>query len=138
MAPHDMLPTPAKTPRKRPLQSEESLRPTARVLFSNRPTTVEEAMPSPRKARKSRRDAYTLESFAEQIEEDTDKIEIYTDSKERVPTADEDEENPFVSKKSKGKAKAKSNGSTRPHKFDPHAAKMQEAVNHDQGMIYML
>ena len=95
-------------------------------------------MPSPRKARKNRRDAYTLESFAAQVDEDTSKIEIYTDSKERVPTADEDDDNPFVSKKSQGKAKAKSNGSARPRKFDPNTAKMQEAVNHDEGMIFML
>ncbi|KAF2268006.1 hypothetical protein CC78DRAFT_530408 [Lojkania enalia] len=129
-----MLPTPAKTPRKRPLQSEEELRPTARVLFPSRPATVEDAMPTPRKHRKSRRDVYALESFAEQIDEGAGKIPIYTDSKERVPEVDNTEENVFLSRKGKGKAKA--NGKSEPHKVDSKTAKMEEAVNRGEGMIY--
>lgn len=135
MAPHGMLPTPAKTPRKRALQSEETLGSTARILFPNRPATIEEAMPSPRKGRKSRKDAYTLESFAERMEEANEHIEVFTDSKERIPTRDADEDNPFVTKKGKGKAKA---APPKPRKVDAKTARMNEAVERDEGMVYLL
>lgn len=134
MAPHGMLPTPAKTPRKRALQSEESLGSTARVLFPNRPATVDEAMPSPRKARKTKT-TFALHSFADEMDEAGEKIEIYTDSKERVPTHDDEEDNPFISKKGKGKAKA---APQKPRKVDAKSAKMFEAANHDEGMVYLL
>ncbi|KAF2244448.1 hypothetical protein BU26DRAFT_509342 [Trematosphaeria pertusa] len=134
MAPHGMLPTPAKTPRKRALQSEETLGSTARILFPNRPATIEEAMPSPRKGRKSRKDAYTLESFAERMEEANEHIEVFTDSKERIPTRDADEDNPFVTKKGKGKAKA---APPKPRKVDAKTARMNEAVERDEGMVYL-
>jgi len=127
-----MLPTPAKTPKKRVIQ-EETITPAARVLFPGRPATVEEAMPTPRKGRKSMKNVFTLESFAEQMDE-TEKIEIYTDSKERVPTHDEDEDNPFVTKKGKGKAKA----TPKVRKIDAKTVKMEDAVNREEGMIYIL
>ena len=132
MDPRGMLPTPAKTPRKRVVQ-EETLTSTARVLFPSRLASVDDAIPTPRKSRKNRRDLFTLESFAEQMEEETEKIEIYTDSKERIPTRD-DEDNPFITKKGKTKAK----GASRPRKIDTRTARMQEAVNRDEGMIYIL
>lgn len=133
MAP-GMLPTPAKTPRKRALHSQESLQPTARVLFPSRPATVDEV--TPRKARKSIKNAFSLESF-EQEGESSEKIQIFTDSKERIPTADEDEENPFVTKKGKGKAKAKATPQRR-RKTDARTEEMEEAVNREEGMIYLL
>ncbi|KAH6616493.1 hypothetical protein C7974DRAFT_416623 [Boeremia exigua] len=141
MAP-GMLPTPAKTPRKRAMHSEESIRPTARVLFPSRPTSIEEA--TPRKARKSTKNIYSLNSF-EDAGASSEKIEIYTDSKERIPTADEDdEENPFVTKKGKGKAKAKAKAKAAPQRRkkdakaeDVKAEEMEEAVNREEGMIYI-
>ena len=84
------LPTPAKTPRKRALHSEASIKPTARVLFpTSRPATIDEV--TPRKARKFTKNLYSLSSFEENAES-SEKIEIFTDSKERIPTADEDDE----------------------------------------------
>ena len=133
MAP-GMLPTPAKTPRKRVLHSE-SIKSTARVLFAPRPT-VEEA--TPRKARKYSKNVFSLNSFEEEAE--SSKIEIYTDSKERIPTADEDddEENPFVIKKGKGKAKSKVRAKPTPQrKKDAKAEEMEEAVNREEGMIFL-
>jgi hypothetical protein len=127
-----MLPTPAKTPKKRVVQ-EEAIASTARVLFPGRPATVEEAMPTPRKGRKSMKNVFTLESFAEQMDE-TEKIEIYTDSKERVPTHDEEEDNPFVTKKGKRKAKA----TPKARKTDVKTVRMEDAVNRDEGMVYIL
>jgi hypothetical protein len=133
-----MLPTPAKTPRKRTLQSEESLGSTARVLFANRPANVEDAMPTPRKGRKSTRELFSLESFREQEQEVGEPIEVYTDSKERIPTEVSDEDNPFYIKRGKGKGKAKSKNTSKSRKVDPKTAKMQDAVNRDEGMIYLL
>jgi hypothetical protein len=129
-----MLPTPSKTPRKRALHSEDALGPTARVLFANRPATIEEAMPTPRKVRKTK-NVYTLESFAEQMDKANDKIEIFTDSKERIPTRDDEEDNPFVTKKGKGKAKATPQ---KPRKVDEKTAKMFEAAERDEGMVFLL
>ncbi|RMZ71503.1 hypothetical protein GMOD_00006624 [Pyrenophora seminiperda CCB06] len=131
MAP-GMLPTPAKTPRKRRVDDVSS---TARILFpTNRPSTIEEAMPTPRKSRKTK-SLYTLESFADQMNENTEKIPIYTDSKERVPTPGaQTDENPFLSKKGKGKAKAAPQKSK---KFDKRTAKMDQAVDRDEGMVYI-
>ena len=127
-----MLPTPAKTPRKRALHSEESLQSTARVLFPSRPANIDEV--TPRKARRTIKNAYSLESF-EQGGESSEKIEIFTDSKERIPTADEDEENPFVTKKGKAKKKATTQ---RSRKTDAKSEEIEEAVNHDDGMIFLL
>ncbi|KAF2133126.1 hypothetical protein P153DRAFT_331556 [Dothidotthia symphoricarpi CBS 119687] len=135
MAP-GMLPTPAKTPRKRTLQAEDSLGQTARVLFPNRPATIDEVMPTPRKSRKLMKNFSTLESFAQDQDKSSEKIEIFTDSKERVPIKDDSEENPFVVKKSKRKAKAK----TTPQKsrrLDQRTQKMNDAVDRDAGMVYI-
>jgi hypothetical protein len=127
-----MLPTPAKTPRKRRIEDVSS---TARVLFpTNRPSTIEEAMPTPRKNRKTK-NLYTLESFAEQMDENTPKIPIYTDSKERVPTPGAVDENPFLPKKGKGKVKATPQKSRKT--VDRKTAKMEEAAERDEGMVYI-
>ncbi|KAF3007472.1 hypothetical protein E8E13_004784 [Curvularia kusanoi] len=134
MAP-GMLPTPAKTPRKRTLHSEDSLKPTARVLFHSRPATIDEV--TPRKARKFTKNAFSLNSF-EENGESSEKIEIYTDSKERIPTADEDdEENPFVIKKSKAKGKAKAKAASQRRKKDARTEEMEEAVDREEGMVYI-
>ncbi|KAI9734324.1 MAG: hypothetical protein M1834_002430 [Cirrosporium novae-zelandiae] len=93
------LPTPAKTPRKQPKQSSSSLTSTARVLF---PQPVDDVMPTPRKTRKERQnDGFSLESFAENSEQGS-KIDIFTDSVDRIPEIDENEDNPFYEKKKRG------------------------------------
>ncbi|KAF1942763.1 hypothetical protein EJ02DRAFT_344760 [Clathrospora elynae] len=132
MAP-GMLPTPAKTPRKRRIEDMSS---TARVLFpSNRPATIDEAVPTPRKSRKTK-NIYTLESFAQQMDENSEKIAIYTDSKERIPTPGaETDDNPFITKKAKGKAKATPQKSRRA--TDARTAKMDDAVDRDEGMVFL-
>lgn len=132
MAPQGMLPTPAKTPRKRALHTADSLGRTARVLFENRPATVEDAMPTPRKAR-SGKSALSLEGFAEEVESGS-KIGVYVDSKERVPDREDEEVNPFVTKR--GKAKAKAKATKRVRKMDEKTEKMFEAAARDEGMIY--
>jgi hypothetical protein len=129
-----MLPTPAKTPRKRRIEDVSS---TARVLFpTNRPSTIEEAMPTPRKSRKTK-NLYTLESFAGQMDEITEKIPIYTDSKERVPTPGAVDDNPFLTKKGKGKGKARVLPQKSKKTVDRKTAKMEQAVDRDEGMVYL-
>ena len=129
-----MLPTPSKTPRKHVMHSEQSLSTTARVLFPSRPASIDEVVPTPRKSRKTFKNTYTLESFAD-LGESSGKIEIFTDSKERIPTKDEDEENPFVVKKGKGKAKAVPQKS---RKASSRTKEMDEAAERDEGIIYIL
>lgn len=128
-----MLPTPAKTPRKRALQSESSLSSTARVLFPPRPATIDEVMPTPRKMRKTK-NLLTLESFHRDAEDHAEKITIYTDSKERVPEQNDEEDNPFITKKGKGKARATAQ---KPRKADAQAARMHDAADRDEGMVYL-
>jgi hypothetical protein len=128
-----MLPTPSETPRKRPLQTEASLKSTARVLFPARPATIDEVVPTPRKSRKTK-GLFTLESFANAAEESSSKIQIFTDSKERIPTCDDEEDNPFVVKKGKAKAKATPQ---KPRKVDARTEKMNEAASRDEGIVYL-
>ncbi|KAL5427407.1 hypothetical protein PMIN04_001421 [Paraphaeosphaeria minitans] len=133
MAPHDMLPTPAKTPRKRAFQTEDSLRPTARVLFANRPSTIEDAMPTPRRAHKSMRSVLDLDIFDEQMSTSTPKIGVYVDSKERVPDREDEENNPFLSRRRKGKAKA---APRKEPKVDEKTRQIFEAAARDEGIVY--
>jgi hypothetical protein len=92
-------------------------------------------MPTPRKSRKTK-DLYTLESFAKHMDESTEKIPIYTDSKERVPTPGaQTDENPFLSTKGKGKAKSVAQKSRKT--VDKKMAKIDEAVDRDEGMVYI-
>ena len=111
---------------------------TQRVLFAaNRPSTIDEAMPTPRKSRKTK-NLFTLESFAQHMDEHNEKIPIYTDSKERVPTPGaQTDDNPFLTTKGKGKAKAKAVPQKSKKPVTRKAAKMDEAVDRDEGMVYI-
>jgi hypothetical protein len=105
------------------------LKKTARVLFPPRPANIEEVMPTPRKSRKTK-NLFTLESFAN-AEETSEKIQIFTDSKERIPERDDEEDNPFITKKGKGKAKAT------PQKSKARSEQVQETIDRDEGMFYL-
>jgi hypothetical protein len=89
-------------------------------------------MPTPRKRKAPK---YTLASF-EEAEQEADEIPIYTDSKERIPTA-ADEDNPFITKKSNGRSKAKVTNSIK-RNADPESAEMEAAAARDEGIIYTL
>ncbi|KAF2814167.1 uncharacterized protein BDZ99DRAFT_410503 [Mytilinidion resinicola] len=138
-----MLPTPVKTPRKRNLQNS-AIASTARVLFPSRPATIEDAMPTPRKSRKGKKNAFTLQSFAEGDDEDEEKIEIYTDTKERIPSLDPDEDNPFITRSKNGKTKASASIAApepKRRKISPseeeRVRKMEEKARNNEGMIYV-
>ncbi|TVY73531.1 hypothetical protein LSUE1_G007253 [Lachnellula suecica] len=90
-----MLPTPSKTPQKRPEdgQTAPEVAAIARNLFPVRTETVDEAMPSPKRKGKKRYTGFTLDSFG--AEDEDSPIPIYTDSSERIPEADTSLDNPF-------------------------------------------
>ena len=92
------LPTPAKTPRKRPAQAAAGLKSVARTLFPTRAETVDEVMPSPQKKRAKKQQGFSLDSFSGDNDVENGGITIFTDSKDRVPEMDAIEDNPFVEK----------------------------------------
>ena len=131
-----MLPTPAKTPRKKAVQP--GLSSAARVLFPIHPETVDETMPTPRKKSK-KHTGFSLSGLdSDDIEGDGD-IEIYTDSKNKVPELDESEDNPFYVKPGREPVPATRSSKRRkvsgPIHKDPE---LEEAMKREDGMVYVL
>jgi hypothetical protein len=103
-------------------------------LFPQRHATIDEVVPTPRKARKTK-NLFSLESFEQNAHgESSEKIQIFTDSKERIPTRDDEEDNPFVTKKGKGRARAIPQKSK---KDNARTEAMSDAVDRDEGMVYL-
>ncbi|RAL15557.1 uncharacterized protein BO97DRAFT_216161 [Aspergillus homomorphus CBS 101889] len=117
-----MLPTPAKTPRKKAVADVGS---TARVLFPPPPSSS-----SRRKSKKHT--GFSLDSFTEDHGQSGTEIKIYTDSRDRVPELDESEGNPFYKKPS-------SNTSTRTSRRKEMARdkEVNESVKREDGMFYV-
>lgn len=95
-------------------------------------------MPTPRKGKHSRSSsAYGLDGYVDEQDADvSDNIEIYTDSKERVPTDDGDAENPFIDHApSQNKPKA---SKKRRRALSSVDKRMEQAVENGEGMIYVL
>lgn len=138
-----MLPTPAKTPRKRPTQPAPALKATARVLFPTHPTPASETTSTPKKkARKGRKyNGFSLDSFTSEdgTHGEDGNIAIFTDSKDRLPEVDESEENPFYVKKS-GVQLTASKVSRRKKVGEEikRDAKVEEALDRDDGLVYVL
>lgn len=104
-------------------------------------------MPSPRKSVRSKRHAaLSLGSLVEESDEEasSSKIEIYTDSRERVPSLDEGEDNPFVGpRKTRRRPKAvRKADRVKRSNSDAHAEeetyRMEKAVENGEGLIYVL
>ncbi|KAI9794303.1 MAG: hypothetical protein M1835_006691 [Candelina submexicana] len=140
-----MLPTPAKTPRKRSSKAVAGMDSTARILFPTQAETIEEVIASPRKnERKAKKyNGFSLDSFTNETNGDAsaEKIEIFTDSKDRVPELDESENNPFYVKggneasgTTSSKKASKSKKAERPIARDPQ---VEEALKRDDGMVYV-
>ena len=139
-----MLPTPAKTPRKKRI-SAPTLASTARVLFPARPETVEDAMPVARKrGRKKRHVGFSLDSAEEDdsVHPEGD-IQIFTDSKEKVPELDFSEVNPFLDNPSRGDSSrhhSRPRASSRKKIPDDinNNPEQTEAFKRGEGMLYVL
>lgn len=139
----NMLPTPAKTPRKKRI-SAPALASTARVLFPARPDTVEDAMPAVRKrGRNKRHVGFSLDSHEEDDAVHSEgNIPIFTDSKEKVPELDLSEDNPFYdnplhadpsryTSRPRVSGRKKSTGNTK-------YPEEMEAFKRGEGMLYVL
>jgi hypothetical protein len=87
-----LLPTPNKTPKKRPSENAKDITAIARNIFPSRSNKVDEAMPSPKKVRRNYK-GHTLDSS--EAEEEDQSIQIFTDSQDRVPEVDMSDSNPF-------------------------------------------
>ena len=137
-----MLPTPAKTPRKKPIQPG-AMNAAARVLFPVH--SAEDAMPTPRKKRSKRHVGFSLYSSMEGEEDDSSegRIQIYTDSKDKVPELDPSEDNPFYEPpehydpppapmKRNNLRKRKASSSVE------NSEKIKNAFDREEGMVYVL
>jgi hypothetical protein len=139
-----MLPTPVKTPKKKTIANATTA---ARALFQDpaqMATHVAPVQPSPRRSRKSQRfNGFSLESFSAQDDGARGQIQIYTDSRDRVPQVDTTEANPFIERK-------RGRESTSPPKFVGASKRRKvsaatrvdrqvtEAIDNDDGMVYVL
>jgi hypothetical protein len=137
--PKAVLPTPSKTPRKRNIANKDVLGSSSRLLFSNpRLANVDDAMPSPKK--KTRKSLGTASSslasvlFDGKLAQTTEKVEVYEDSKERIPTVDYNEDNPFIVRPGASKSKH----STRARPQSVREARMDEDLRNERGMTYVL
>jgi hypothetical protein len=91
-------------------------------------------MPTPKKNRRNK--AFSLDPFDE-MEMQAETIEVYEDSKERIPTADYDEDNPFLVKPGPQKAKGPTR-STRARQKSEREKQMEAASRNDEGVVYVL
>ena len=135
-----MLPTPASLPRKKEVPRRE-VDAAARVLFPPRPNTIEDAMPTPRKNRRGRKKAgFSLYSSME--DDGDDQVQIYTDSRDKVPELDINEDNPFLDSAHGGlpSQQRESRRAGRKRK-QPHVEsneQIERAFHHDKGIVYVL
>ncbi|KAL2854384.1 hypothetical protein BJY01DRAFT_37134 [Aspergillus pseudoustus] len=113
-----MLPTPAKTPRKKPVDNVGS---TARVLFP----------PASGQKKKKKQTGFSLDSFTDEPSQG-ESIQIYTDSRDRIPEVDESEANPFYNKPSTSTSSRPTRRKTRSRDKE-----VDEALNREDGMVYV-
>lgn len=138
-----MLPTPVKTPKRPPTEAQAaSIQAVARNLFPGDEGTTTTTTTPPSSARKKRvPKKYTgisMDSFkAEQVEE---PIQIYTDSRDRVPEVDTSADNPFY---------GNNNKTTRPEPRLRRSKRnvvvpgegsqdIDEALEREDGMVFVL
>ena len=129
------LPTPAKTPRKQPMQQKAAVASAARVLFPTRPDTTEEVMPKTGKSRKGRQVGLSSMMGGE-ANDDAESINIFTDSRDRFPSLDPDADNPFIdnatpsTKDQRVKRRRMSGVQTN--------EEVKQAFDHEEGIVYVL
>jgi hypothetical protein len=133
----NVLPTPDKTPKKRPTKAAPGISAIARTLFPVRPESIDEVMPSPRK-RNKKHNGYSLDSFSS-ADGDLAQIEIFTDSHERIPELDTSAENPFyrenTPKPTVTKCISKIRKVTVPGEGE---LTVEEAEQREDGLVYVL
>ncbi|CAI4219885.1 unnamed protein product [Parascedosporium putredinis] len=128
-----MIPTPAKTPKKAPVEKNAGIQAIARNLFAS----DEEIMPSPSKARAKKYTGISLESFT--AEEDETPIEIFTDSKERIPNKEVSADNPFYGNASRDAQEPVKRRSKRNKVHVPGEGRqtIEDAMGREDGLVYV-
>ena len=129
--PSSLLLTPAKTPRKKDVSLGGKS--AAKVLFPRSTDPIEEVTPSRKRGRRNKTDISSL--GIEYGESPREQIEIFTDSKERIPELDEDEDNPFYVKPGTEKSRAARPKRSRKPDQDKE---IEEALGRDDGMFVVL
>ncbi|OAX82714.1 hypothetical protein ACJ72_02933 [Emergomyces africanus] len=125
----NMLPTPAKTPKKKAVPDGGAV---ARTLFRSNTQYRDPEMPTPKRQRGKQFKGFSLESFNAEIEnEGNDDIMIFTDSRDRVPEVHETADNPFISRPNESSDEV--GGSREVHRDE----KVREAIHRDDGMLYV-
>ena len=140
----NMLPTPAKTPRQKPIPAS-AIVPTARVLFSNQSEIFKEVNPIPRKRGRNRRNVgFVIDSsIGDDGSYSEDNIQIFTDSKEKIPELDPNEDNPFYDNSSHANLYKKLPNIKNDRKRKVRAGisenkEVEEAFKREEGMVYVL
>jgi hypothetical protein len=117
-----MLPTPIKTPTKKETQNV-NLEP--RALFGGRSHT------KPKKYSQ-----FSLESFNSELErQEQAPLEVFTDSRDRIPQLNPSMDNPFLSKATDSTQDSAIVSRTRTSKRN---AKVDKDVRRDDGLLYVL
>jgi hypothetical protein len=128
-----MLPTPAKTPRKKAVGAVGD---TARTLFP-----AAQSSASSRSKRTKKDTAYSLDSFIDNATRGSSQIEIYTDSRDRIPEIDKREGNLFYKKQnnqeSTSHVSARASRRSRREEMK-RDQEVDEAVKRKDGMVYVL
>jgi hypothetical protein len=131
-----MLPTPSKTPKKVKNPVIPGLNSIARNLFPVRYDNPDDAMPSPKKARKNKT-GYTLDTLDN--EEEDAPIAIYTDSHDRVPEVDLSSDNPFYGAQPAPEPTKRSSDKARKIEIPGEGeVTLEEAMGRDDGAVYVL
>lgn len=128
-----MLPTPAKTPKKAPSEKNPAIQGVARNLFAS----DDEAMPNRKSTRAKKYTGISLDSF--RVEDEP--IEIFTDSKERIPEKEESADNPFYGEAGRvGAEEPALRRSKRRHVHVPGEGRqtVEEVMKREDGLVYVL
>jgi len=128
-----LLPTPAKTPQKTPSpRTKANINAVRRNLFHQDEADV---VPTPRRTRGRK---HVLDSFA--ADDDDESFPIFTDTRERIPEVDPNEDNPFYGPTTATAPDAPRRRSKRQHVTVPGEGKItvEEAVKREDGMLIVL
>lgn len=127
-----LLPTPAKTPQKTPSpKTKANINAVRRNLFNNEEAEV---VPTPKRTRGKKQ---LLDSFGAG---DDESFPIFTDTRERIPEVDPNEDNPFYGPTIATTPEPPRRRSKRQHVTIPGEGKItvEEAVKREDGMLIVL
>lgn len=127
-----LLPTPAKTPQKTPSpKTKANVNAVRRNLFHSEEAEV---VPTPKRTRGKKQ---LLDSFDA---DDNESFPIFTDTRERIPEVDPNEDNPFYGPTIATTAEPPRRRSKRQHVTVPGEGKItvEEAVQREDGMLIVL